>query len=879
MNEFIPDAHEGVRSVLSCSGAGFPGMLAEAPFFSWKTCGLEGRQSEYRLIVSSSREAVSRGTGDVWDSLWVQSPDDTGIPYGGSALESNRDYYAAVGVRSDVERRISLSEPVPFSTGFLDPSEWKAPWLCAPVASDVNPMFRRDFSLTGAPARARLFICGLGYYEAYINGTKAGDRMLAPSWTDYGKRVCYVAHDVTALLKKDNAIGVMLGSGWYSNAYCTPRPVFTAQLLLEYEDGSAETILSAAHNGWYANNDGPMRKASIYIGELYDARLEKPGWAEYGFDMKAPSSGVWKPAIETEPPAGKMAPMTEEPIRAIGEIEPVSISEINGTAIIDFGQNIAGVLRLAMHAPRDTRVRIRYSELLWKDGSLNTGNLRTAQETDEYICRGGGEEYMPRFTYHGFRYAGISGISGLKKEDVRAVVLRNDVAVRGRFRCSNDLLNSIQRICVWTESNNLHGVPTDCPQRDERLGWLNDLTVRAEEAVYNFDMSRFYRKFLMDIADGQGPRTGAITDTAPYRNFGGQPADAVCSSYLVLPWLLYMHHGDREALRRHYGGLAAWTRYLESQCEDGIVNYSYYGDWAAPIAGNDAESYGSGAVSVITPGLLMSTGFLYMNAALMKKIAGVLGKADDVKRYEDLAASTKDALNRTFLNREKGYYGTGSQAANVFMLYLGIVPEELRSAVMQNLVKDIRDHGTHLTTGNLCSRYIFDVLADGGQIDLAFELASQKTYPSWGYMLANGATSTWERWEYVDSGPLLGMASHDHPMYATISGWFYSYLLGIRPLEAGFKTFAFKPYIPKALQSAEGAVKTTRGDIEASWTQEGGRVTMKIAVPFNSLCCAMLPADGKVAVNGVTRETQKQNGEAFIMLESGRYEITELFNN
>jgi alpha-L-rhamnosidase len=849
-------------------------MLAEAPVFSWKTAGLEGRQSAYRLIVSSSQDAAVSGTGDLWDSLWVESPDDTEIPYGGKALESNRDYYAAVRTRNNAGSETPFSRPLRFSTGFLDPAEWKASWLCAPIAADVNPLFRRDFSLAGTPRRARLFICGLGYYEAYINGKKAGDRLLAPSWTDYGKRVCYIAHDITAMLKKDNAIGIALGSGWYSNVYGTPRPVFTAQLMLEYEDGSVETILSAAHDGWYAHSDGPIRKAAIYTGEIYDARREKSGWAEYGFDMKASSSGVWRPAIETEPPAGKLVPMTEEPIRVTGELEPVSFNVINGAVVIDFGQNIAGLVRLKMRSPRDTRVRIRYSELLRKDGSLNTDNLRGAQEADEYIAHGGGEEYMPRFTYHGFRYAEVSGIPDLKKEDIRAVVIRNDVAVRGRFHCSSDLLNDIQRICVWTENNNLHGVPTDCPQRDERLGWLNDLTVRAEEAVYNFDMSRFYRKFLMDIADEQGPRTGAITDTAPYRNYGGQPADAVCSSYLVLPWLLYMHHGDKEGLKRHYKGLAAWTHYLESQCEDGIVSYSYYGDWAAPIAGNEAESYGSGAVSAITPGTLMSTGFLYLNASLMKKIAGVLGKQDDVKRYESLAALTKDALNKTFLDREKGYYGTNSQAANVFMLYLGIVPEEFRNAVLQNLVKDIRDHDTHLTTGNLCSRYILDVLARDGYIDLAFELAAQTTYPSWGYMLANGATTTWERWEYVDSGPLLGMASHDHPMYSTVSGWFYSYLLGIRPLEAGFRSFLFKPYIPKALKGADGAVKTTKGDIEASWTQEKGRVTMKVAVPFNTGCRAVPPLGGPVFVNGVKRETDKQDGEAFIMLESGRHEIT-----
>jgi alpha-L-rhamnosidase len=634
-------------------------------------------------------------------------------------------------------------------------------------------------------------------------------------------------------------------------------------------------ILTAPNNGWFTHADGPMRRSSIYIGEVYDARKEKCGWAEFGFNMEEVLNGLWQPVLETEAPAGKLVPMVEEPIRAIGELAPISLTTVeDGAVVADFGQNMAGVVRLRLRVPAGTVVKLRYAEIIHRDGSLNTDNLRSAQQTDEYTARGGGEEYMPRFTYHGFRYAEIRGISDLKPEDIRAVVVRNNVTVRSCFKCADDLLNRIQTICVWTENNNLHGVPTDCPQRDERLGWLNDLTVRAEEAVYNFDMSRFYRKFLVDIADEQGPKTGAITDVAPYRNFGGQPADAVCSSYLILPYLLYMHHGDRQVLEQHYGGLAAWTDYLKRNSTDGIVNYSYYGDWAAAIGGTIEDSLGSGAVSAITPGRLMSTGFLYLDARIMAKIARVLGKDGDAETYGALAETVREALNRTFLNREKAYYGTNSQAANTFMLYLGVVPDEYREGVVQNLVKDIRAHDTHLTTGNLCSRYIFDVLADNGHIDVAYELATQTSYPSWGYMLSKGATTTWERWEYVESGPLLGMASHDHPMYATISGWFYACLLGIRPLEPGFKTFSFKPYIPTALSGASGTIKTVKGDIEAGWDQSGRAVRLKIQVPFNSRCRLVLPRKKAAVINGAGRDIEDPNGEAHVFLEPGNYDIT-----
>ncbi|AEF82974.1 alpha-L-rhamnosidase [Leadbettera azotonutricia] len=874
MHEIILDRKDETETILSCHGSGAPEMLSERPAFSWKVYGLKGKQRFYHIIVSSSEENVKSAKGDIWDSGWVESPEDQRIPCFGKTLESNKDYYCAVQIKNMEGVLSPFGKTLKISTGFFEESQWEASWICAP-SSGENPLLRREFKLTGTLKRARLFICGLGYYEAYINGKKVGHNLLAPSWTDYTKRVCYVAHDVTKMIASKNALGVMLGNGWYASIYNTPRPAFIAQLILEYEDGRTEKVISAPNSGWTAHVDGPVRKSSIYIGEVYDARKEKDRWAEYGFDIYAKPSGAWLEVLETEPPYGKLVPMVEEPIQAVGEVAAVSLNPLDeDTTIIDFGQNLAGLVKIKLNVPEGTQIKLRFAEIIHKDGTLNTDNLRAAQQTDEYITRGlPEEEYMPRFTYHGFRFAEVKGVRGLKAGDVKAVVLRNAVNPRGRFSCSNDLINRIHNICVWTESNNLHGVPTDCPQRDERLGWLNDLTVRAEEAVYNFDMSRFYRKFLMDITDEQGPRTGAITDVAPYKNFGGQPADAVCSSYLILPWLLYMHHGDRQVLEKHYEGLAAWTNYLKNNSSNGIVNYSYYGDWAAAIGGNIQDSLGNGAVSAITPGKLISTGFLFLNSRMMSRIARILGKEADAQSFDHIAESSRDALNQEFLNKEKAYYGTNSQAANTFMLYLGIVPNEYRAGVVKNLIQDIRAHDTHLTTGNLCSRYIFDVLADNEQIDLAFELATQTTYPSWGYMLANGATTTWERWEYVDSGPLLGMASHDHPMYSTISGWFYSYLLGIRPLEPGFSTFTFKPFIPKALKSAEGVIKSVKGDIEARWEQDSGEVRMAITVPFNSNCRVVLPYKGSVMVNREKREIQNEAGEYFILLEPGSYDI------
>jgi alpha-L-rhamnosidase len=802
----------------------------------------------------------------------LESARSNAIPYAGAALESDRDYIAWAQVRTTEGFETEPSQPLRFSTG-LEKGTWNAPWICQPTAVSAAPMFRREFEAGRDVVRARLFVAGLGYFEARLNGAKVGDHRMESAWTVYDKRISYVAYDVLPQIKPGmNALGVTLGGGWYATKEFR-RPAMTALLRLEYRDGSTQEIASEPDD-WKFFAEGPVLSDSIYIGEVYDARREAPGWDEPGFDDQG-----WVRPLEAEPPRGVMTPQRCEPIRIVQTLAPKKItSPAPGVYVADFGQNIAGVPRLSGEAEKGDEIRIRYSEILSPDGNVNMLNLRAAQQSDRYIAAGGAFSYEPRFTYHGFRYAEITGLKEPPSPgQIEALVVRNDVQVRGSFTCSFDLINDIQRICFWTENNNLHWVPTDCPQRDERLGWLNDLTVRAEEAMYNFDLRYFYDKFLTDIRDAQGEKTGAITDTVPYTKYGGQPADAVCSSFLVLAWLLYMHYGDEGVLARYYDGLKAWTEYLARQRENGIVAYSYYGDWASPITESLKGSYGSGAVSGTTPGRLMSTGFLLMNARLMGQMAEALGKPEDRARYEALENETLEALNREYLDRERGQYATGSQAASAFMLYLNAVPDDARAGVVDSLVRDIRARGVHLSTGNLCTRYIFEVLCDNGQEDLAFELATQRSYPSWGYMLSRGATTTWERWEYVDSGEQLGMASHDHPMYATISAWFYRYLAGIQPLEPGFDRFLVRPFMPQGLDSASARLQTAKGEISSQWTRNGSGATVRINVPFGSACDALLPVpqglklvllDGK----NVPAEIGS-DGRVRIVLASGAHEI------
>lgn len=863
-----------MQCVLWGTGDGYPQALVGEAAFSWQCRGALGNQKKYRIQILDEKKE------EYWDSGWIESSrSENVLPVRESSNgeetikerfepESDQDYYVKISVETD-EKKIISSEPQLFSTG-IKKEEWQGQWLKPYEPEAAAPLFRKEFFIDRDILRARLYLCGLGYQEAYINGKKVGTDFLSPTWTDYRKRVSYVAYDIKEYLQKgENVLGVQLGKGWYGTMVGKEIDslLFSGQISLTYEDGKKEWIYVKGNDGWLVNSEGPLKQNSIYIGEVYDARAEIKGWNLPG-NLYKKAKG-WKYAILTEPPEGEIVPQNVEEIGCIEERATVSVKEYEeNTHIVDFGQNMAGIIEINIEEPKDREIVIRYSEILDKNGKLNTANLRTAQAKDIYISGGEKAVYRSRFTYHGFRYIEIKGMTGkLKENDVKALVLRNKVAKTGEFKSSNPLINKIQNMCQWTESNNLHGVPTDCPQRDERLGWLNDLTVRAEEAVYNFDMHRFYRKFLQDIADEQGKMTGAITDTVPFIRYGNQPADPVCSSYLILGWLLYMHYGDRISLEKYYEGFAAWTQYLRNSTKNGIVTYSYYGDWASPIAGSLEGSYGSGAVSNITPGELMSTGFLYYNAQLMKKMAEVLEKKEDISKWEKLAQETKDAINREYYHKETGSYAQNSQAANTFMAWLDISPDKKKT--VEAIVEDVKKQDIHLTTGNICSRYILEVLTENGYEDLAYALATQTTYPSWGYMAEMGATTIWERWEYVDSGPLLGMASHDHPMYATVSAWFYRYLLGIQVIEPGFSAFSIKPYIPEKLEEAEGSLETVKGRIEVKWNQtKAGEVNLHIQVPFHTRCKLSVP-------NGFQKNwtlNNKKIEENQIWIEAGCYQ-------
>jgi len=830
-------------SGLICEYAENPlGIDTDRPRFSWKANSSERGQYQtaYRIIVDCEQEKLDAGIGNMWDSGKVITDKSINISYSGSHLLSRRIYYWKVCIWDNDGKKSGFSDTATFEMGLLYKSDWNADWVGYPGGKcGESLLFRRKFIIEKTIARARVYISGLGFYEMHINGQKVGDHVLDPGCTEYSKRVLYTTYDITGYLKQgSNAVGVMVGNGWYSTT------VLLCQINIDYTDGISECYTPATHrSGWFVTT-GPILSNSIYDGEIYDARLERTGWdtPEYDTDKLNLRQYGWSVPNIMGGPGGKLVSQAIEPIKVVSNMQALKIiNPIKGVYVFDMGQNMAGWVRLTVKGSAGTEIVLRYAENLYDNNTVNQENLRTALARDIYILKGGEMEiYEPRFTYHGFRYVQVEGFPGVPTiENITGCVVRSAVEKVGEFECSNDLVNKIHSNVVWTEAGNLHSIPTDCPQRDERQGWLNDATVRAEESVYNFNMARFFTKWIDDIEDTQD-EFGAITDTAPFK-WGNRPADPVSSSYLIIPWLVYLHYGDERLLERHYNGIEKWNDFLGTKADNYIINYSYYGDWASPAEDSVKGSLGDGAISATTPGILMSTGYYYYNAVLLSKMARVLGKEEDVWRFNLLAEKIKKAFNDKFLDTENGWYAQGSQASNVFPIYLGIVPEQFKKSVMENIVKDVVEKcNYHLSTGNLCTKYMLEMLAEEGYADVAFKLVTQTTYPSWGYMISQGATTIWERWEYSTGG---AMNSHNHPMLATVGSWFYKYLAGIQAKEQspGFGRFIIKPYFLGKLDFVNASVNTLRGTIVSKWKRDEETIEMEVTVPFNSEAEVYIP--------------------------------------
>lgn len=820
------------------------GIQNEAPRFGWQLPMECADQSACRIWVYEA------GRDDcVWDSGFRRDPVCMAVEYEGKPLKSRTEYLwkleveLADGSRYEGEAR--------FETGILKQEEWEAEWIQqAEPKQSASPLLIRPFTLDRVPEKSRVYISGIGYYELYINGQKAGDRVLEPGWTDYDKRVLYGIYDVTRLLRAgENTLGIWLGDGWYSNRhkgflnlvgkypswYGIPKVICELAMWQEGELSGRLTSRGGAEGGWLTC-DSPIIRNSIYDGEEYDGRMEKPGWSDAGYKPDE----QWKPAIRAAAPSGLLYAQVMPPIRRTKVYRPAYMAYAENCSVVaDFGQNLAGWARITVKGQAGQRVCLRYGEMTDGNGNVMQENLRSARAEDVYILKGEGlETYEPRFTYHGFRYMQIVTDNGVLVMDTCAVAVHSDVAEHGSFCCGSELLNRIQKAMLMTELNNLHSVPTDCPQRDERLAWVNDMTVRFEEALFNFDMMLFYDKWLWDLSDSQDEEKGCIPDTAPYF-FGGREASHISSVYVLLPWYIYLFYGDRQPLKEHYEGMARYVAYkLDRRNEAGLMPEEFFGEWAPPMT-ESMLGWGQNALPSRIPAALVTTGYLYYDCRIMEKAAGLLGREEDRAMYAGYAEEAAGAINRAFFDEEKGCYKPDIQGCNLFPLFLGIVPQGRSREVLSHLLANLEERDYHVTTGNQLTKYLFEVLRRENCHEEAYRIASAETYPSIGFMLSNGATTIWERWENMAGST---MNSHDHPMLGAFTVWFYKALAGIRDEEGLCGTIHLAPAVVSELDFVTASVKTPCGELKSSWKQDGERVIFDIQVPWNTKVQLELPA-------------------------------------
>jgi alpha-L-rhamnosidase len=784
------------------------GIDMQKPRFSWipEHAGRGQKQSAYQIVISTSPEPQE---GDIWDSDKVVSSQTAQIEFSGNDLESNRSYYWKVRYW-DAEDTPSPYSPISrFDTSIFESEEWEAKWITG------HNQHRKEFALESAPIRARAFVSGLGYYELRINGKKVGTNVLDPAWTTYDKRVLYSTYDVTDFLRQgQNAVCSILGSGWYKSK------AFILQLHIETEDG--EEVVIHTDDSW-KSMPGPIVSDSLYDGEIYDARLEIPGWDLPDFDDSS-----WEAAAAAISPRGLLVSQMMPPIQVRDTIVPQKITNpAPGVYVFDMGQNFSGWAQLRVKGTEGTRVRMRFAELLYPDGNINRENLRQARAEDIYILKGGREEiYEPRFTYHGFRYVELTGFPGVPTLDtLRGCVVHTAVEQTGNFFCSNPLLNQMQQNFLWAFKTNLHSIPTDCSQRDERMGWLGDAHLTAEGGLMNFDMAAFYTKFINDISDVQDKK-GTLTDTVPFI-WGGRPADpAWGTAYPLLCWSMYLFNGDQRILEDHYDGLKKYVDSLTAMAEKNLLTFSRYGDWISIDK---------------TPGSLISSFYYYYDAVLLSRIAQVLGKTKDSEDYAQLAERIRSAFNDRFYSSELRGYIPNTQTANTLPLFLDMPEQTSRGGVIHNLVTDILyKNNTHLTTGIIGTRYLLDVLLKTNQSTLAYELATQTTYPSWGYMIERGATTLWELWQ-EKTGP--EMNSHNHPMLGSYGAWFYRALAGIDQKEGsqGFEKIQIRPQMVRDLAYASASLLTIRGEVRSEWKRTDGAMEIKVTIPVNCEAEITLP--------------------------------------
>ncbi len=886
---------------LRCEYAERPmGMDESNPRLSWQLApGPRGqKQTAYQILVASSKAALESDQGDLWNSDKVDSGECLNISYGGKELTSRMRCHWKVRIWDQDGDVSPYSEPSWWEMALLENSEWKARWIEFPYPVEdyrENPapatMLRKEVSIERPISEARAYVSALGLYELRINGKKVGRDVLTPGWTDYNKRVQYQTYDVTGLLKVGrNALAALCAEGWYAGRIGWDperwkyggQPRFLLQIELRFNDGSVKTLCSSGN--WKGTIDGQIRYASMLDGELHDNRFSLSGWDIPNFD-----DGGWGQAREVSVDS-ELVPQKSEPMRVTEEIVPVGITEpMPGVFVFDLGQNISGWCRLRAELSSGDQVRLRHAEALDQTGNIYVDNLRSASQTDVFVAGEDGEfVFEPKFTCHGFRYVEVKGLRNEPTLDtIRGCVVHSDVRRVGRFECSNPDLNKLMENILWTQRDNIVGVPTDCPQRDERLGWMGDAQAFCQTSCFNMDMIRFYSRWLREVRGAQC-EDGRFPNFAPNPwngRFLGSPAWG--DAGVIIPWVLYLNYGDIRLLKMHYPSARRWVEFIRERNPDLIWREERgndYGDW---LNGNTLDLDDWSDRNAEMPKDAFATAFFAYSVQLLEKMAGVLGNRKDEREYGELYGGIKDAYVREFID-ERGRIAGDAQACYAISLCFDLVPDELKDKSMSRLLELIQARDDRLSTGFHGTKALMSELVKWGQIELAYGLLQRRGPPSWMHMIDEGATTIWERWDgYVEGRGFQdpGMNSFNHYAFGSIGEWVYENVVGISPSQEhpAWKKIIIRPQPGGGLTEITGEHDSVRGRIGVSWMIQEGQFLLDLEIPPNSWAEVHLPCGepGSVRENGMVAQESKgvsylgtENERPIFEIESGEFHFS-----
>lgn len=859
------------------------GIDIQKPRLSWQivSTGENIMQSAYEIKVT---DQTPKGKL-LWTSGKVASDNSVNIVYEGPALKSMQRVYWQVRIWDTKGKATAWSAPAWWEMGLLEAESWKASWISVEAEKELkgskpSQYFRKDFAASKTVKSARVYVTAQGLYQLMLNGKKVSVDLFTPGWTSYKNRIQYQTYDVTSMLQPKNSLGAILGDGWYrgnlgwakEGSYYGTKLALLVQLQINYTDGTSEWI--GTDQSWKAST-GPIIESDIYNGETYDARKELTGWANAGFD-----DSNWGRVVVVDQSKKILVAPQGEVVKAIEELKPVKlITTPIGETVFDMGQNMVGWVRLRVMGNKGDQVTLKFAEVLTKEGNFYTQNLRGAKATDIYTLKGEGEEvYEPHFTFHGFRYVKIEGLKTQPStEQITGVVIHSDMKPSGTFTCSEPMINQLQKNIQWGQKGNFLDVPTDCPQRDERLGWTGDAQVFSLTAAFNFNVAPFYTKWMRDLAADQLP-DGKVPHVIPDVLKGGGGSTAWADAALIVPWTNYLVYADKRMLEVQYPSMKAWVDYMKKRAgEDNLwTGDTHFGDWLA-FATTRSDYPGA-----TTEKDLIATAYYSCSSGLLAEIASIIGKEEDAKIYKALSENIKKAFVHAFVT-PSGRLVSHTQTAYALALAFELLPAELVPKAAAFLAEDVKKMG-HLTTGFVGTPLLCKTLSAHGYDDLAFMLLKRQKYPSWLYPVTQGATTIWERWDgQKPDGSFqdVGMNSFNHYAYGAIGEWLYHHVAGmdIDPQNPGYKHILLAPHPGGGLTNADATYTSIYGKIRSAWKLEGKALVYEVTVPANTTATVTLPSAkaDQILVNGQAmpvsmKETLKQaDKEVSFDIGSGSY--------